>query len=87
MLSRGPWFIQAVLALAGLIGSAPAQVWVNPLKGDLGVHDPVMIKQGKNYYMFATGNGISVKTSVDRINWKNSGRVITTLAQNLCAGE
>lgn len=47
----------------------------NPLKGDLRVHDPVMIKQDSVYYIFHTGRGISIKTSKDRINWKNTGRV------------
>jgi arabinan endo-1,5-alpha-L-arabinosidase len=47
----------------------------NPLKGDIRVHDPVMIKQGAVYYIFHTGRGISIKTSSDRIHWKNAGRV------------
>ncbi|HRZ98682.1 MAG TPA: arabinan endo-1,5-alpha-L-arabinosidase [Paludibacter sp.] len=45
------------------------------LKGDLFVHDPVMIRQDSLYYVFSTGNGVSIKTSTDRINWKKSGRV------------
>ena len=47
----------------------------NSLKGDIRVHDPVMIKQDSVYYIFHTGRGISIKTSKDRINWKNAGRV------------
>ncbi|GAB2806158.1 arabinan endo-1,5-alpha-L-arabinosidase [Ferruginibacter profundus] len=47
----------------------------NGLHGNLFVHDPVMIKQGNTYYVFSTGRGISVKTSTDKINWKNAGRV------------
>ena len=45
----------------------------NGLKGQLYVHDPVMIKQGDTYYVFSTG--ITVKTSKDRINWMNAGSV------------
>lgn len=45
------------------------------LKGDLRVHDPVMIKQGKTYYVFHTGPGIRIKTSTDRITWRNAGSV------------
>lgn len=45
------------------------------LKGDLRVHDPVMIKEGDTYYIFSTGKGISIKTSKDRITWKNTGSV------------
>ena len=47
----------------------------NSLKGDIRVHDPVMIKQDSVYYIFHTGKGISIKISKDRINWKNAGRV------------
>jgi arabinan endo-1,5-alpha-L-arabinosidase len=75
--SKAPLF--AFLLVLAALGSARAQTTaVNPLKGDLGVHDPVMIKAGSTYYIFATGNGVQVKTSTDRINWKNAGRVFAT---------
>ena len=35
------------------------------------VHDPVMIKQGDTFYLFATGNGISSWSSKDMKNWQN----------------
>jgi arabinan endo-1,5-alpha-L-arabinosidase len=41
----------------------------NGLKGDLKVHDPVMIKGGDSYYIF--GTGLSSKKSTDKINWVN----------------
>ena len=47
------------------------------LKGDLRVHDPVMIKQDDTYYIFHTGRGVSVKTSKDMITWKNAGSVFS----------
>src|SRR5689334_2056411 len=34
------------------------------------VHDPVMIKQKDTYYLFCTGNGISVFSSRDMQNWR-----------------
>lgn len=37
---------------------------------DVIVHDPVMIKQGVTYYIFHSGNGISVKSSRDMKSWK-----------------
>jgi arabinan endo-1,5-alpha-L-arabinosidase len=37
---------------------------------DIRVHDPVMIKEGNTYYLFCTGQGISVFTSTDLKNWK-----------------
>lgn len=58
-----------------IAGHAMAQDKANQLKGDLRVHDPVMIKQNDTYYIFSTGKGVSIKTSKDRIHWKNSGKV------------
>lgn len=37
---------------------------------DISVHDPVMIKEGNTYYLFATGWGINVWSSVDMKSWK-----------------
>ena len=34
------------------------------------VHDPVMIHQDSTYYVFATGKGIRVWSSTDRVHWK-----------------
>ena len=45
----------------------------NGLKGNLFVHDPVMIKEADTYYVFSTG--MRIKTSKDRINWVNAGSV------------
>lgn len=57
--------------------TANAQDTINPLKGDIRVHDPVMIKEAGNYYVFHTGRGISIKTSQDRITWKRTGSVFS----------
>ena len=35
----------------------------------IGMHDPVMIKEGGKYYIFATGNGITVWSSDDMKSW------------------
>jgi arabinan endo-1,5-alpha-L-arabinosidase len=45
----------------------------NGLTGNLGVHDPVMIKAGDTYYVFSTG--LAIKTSKDKIHWTNAGNV------------
>ena len=51
-----------------------AQDTINPLKGDIRVHDPVMIKEGDTYYIYQTGVGVGAKTSKDRITWyRDSG--------------
>lgn len=36
---------------------------------DISVHDPVMIKHKDTYYLYCTGNGISVFSSKDLKNW------------------
>jgi len=36
----------------------------------MSVHDPVIIRQDGIYYVFCTGNGISVFSSADLVNWK-----------------
>jgi arabinan endo-1,5-alpha-L-arabinosidase len=48
------------------------------LSGDLGVHDPVIIKQGSRWYIFHTANGIAIKTSDDGLYWRNTGRIFNT---------
>lgn len=74
--------ILALIGLAAITLSATAQstqplgnkiIENNGLKGNLGVHDPVMIKAGDTYYVFSTG--LNVKTSKDKINWVNAGPV------------
>jgi arabinan endo-1,5-alpha-L-arabinosidase len=41
------------------------------------VHDPVMIKEGDIYYLFCTGNGVSVFSSSDMKNWKKEKSVFS----------
>ncbi|HYO21917.1 MAG TPA: arabinan endo-1,5-alpha-L-arabinosidase [Flavisolibacter sp.] len=52
-----------------------AQDTLNPLKGDIRAHDPVMIKEGKIYYVFTTGRGVGSKISEDKVNWKRGPNV------------
>jgi len=54
------------LLTAGIGLFLPSICWGQEAR--IGVHDPVMIKQDK-YYIFATGNGIDVWSSVDMKNW------------------
>ena len=64
-------FMTAILAGApGVFAS-----FVNDLKGDLDVHDPVMAKEGATYYVFWTGDFILKKTSTDRVTWTDVGTV------------
>ena len=41
------------------------------------VHDPVMIKEKDTYYLFCTGNGISVYSSKDMQNWRKEKPVFS----------
>ena len=61
--------MKKLLVLLGLIiavKTAPAQA----LQIGISVHDPVMIKQDSTYYLFGTGQGIAMWSSVDRLHWK-----------------
>lgn len=66
-------FLTTEFGAAAFAGS-----YVNPLKGDLGVHDPVMIKEGSTYRIYFTGMNISSKTSTDRITWRNTSSGLTS---------
>lgn len=45
------------------------------------VHDPVMIRHGATYYLFATGVGISVWSSRDLKTWRKEAPVFTKAPQ------
>jgi arabinan endo-1,5-alpha-L-arabinosidase len=42
------------------------------------VHDPVIIQQDSTWYIFCTGQGISVWSSTDRLSWKKESPVFST---------
>lgn len=49
------------------------------LTGQTGIHDPsTIIKDGSKYYVFATGQGITVKSSTNLTHWQNAPRVFGT---------
>jgi arabinan endo-1,5-alpha-L-arabinosidase len=68
-----------LLALAPGLPAQPANPSAPPAPTgpvtDVPVHDPVMIKQGDTYYMFATGRGVAVWTSRDRVSWTRQAPV------------
>src|SRR5687767_772014 len=59
-------FFSLALCEHALLSTAVAQK-VDTL---IPVHDPVLIRQGDTYYLFATGNGISTWVSPDLKSWK-----------------
>ncbi len=58
------WKYYFILLISSILVLPPACLG----QARIGVHDPVMIKQDK-YYIFATGRGIDVWSSVDMKNW------------------
>ena len=73
-MKRSKKLITVVILIVAFIPCfcQPAQ---NQPKGNLFVHDPVMIKEGDTYYVFHTGKGVGIKTSKDRKNWNRAGSV------------
>jgi arabinan endo-1,5-alpha-L-arabinosidase len=54
----------------------PAYPNPGPVTGDTGVHDPTVVRtSGGTYILAATGNNLALKTSTDRIAWRNAGAV------------
>ena len=52
------------------------------LSGDIvHVHDPVIAQAGATYYLFSTGPGVMVRTSVDLQSWTFAGSAITPTPQ------
>ncbi len=44
---------------------------------NVSVHDPVLIKENSVYYLFSSGNGVKVQSSIDLQNWKVEKAVFT----------
>jgi arabinan endo-1,5-alpha-L-arabinosidase len=73
--------VAAAVAGAAAVVAAPATTaqpssYPNPgrVDGDIGVHDPEVVKRPDGSYLLAhTGNDVALKTSTDRITWRNAG--------------
>ncbi len=62
---------------AAIAVSAAAEV--EPLAGDLFVHDPsTILKEGTNFHLFSTGVGIATKSSSNRLHWTRGEPVFKT---------
>lgn len=48
------------------------------LSGNLGTHDPALIRAGERYFLFHTGRGIPTKTSADLRAWQAGPPVFTS---------
>ncbi len=60
-------YVGSLLLSMNVSAQAPHQFFNDTLPP---VHDPVIIRQDSNYYIFATGMGISVMSSTERKHWK-----------------
>ena len=77
-------FLQASLALGSGFGLNAVGILPGREFGDWGkrlmaeekyarhIHDPVIIKAGGTYYLYSTGDGISVRTSPDLAEWNKA---------------
>jgi arabinan endo-1,5-alpha-L-arabinosidase len=61
--------INAKLIIFGFVFLVVLFSFPTQAQDNISVHDPVMIKQDSMYYLFCTGWGITVWSSVDRKNW------------------
>lgn len=58
----------------------PATTMGARLSGDLApTHDPVIIREGDTYHVFATGDRIAAKTSKDLLHWTDAGPVLPAI--------
>src|SRR5690349_9789426 len=58
----------------------PAVDTITPTR-ETPAHDPVMIKQNDKYYLFTTGNGVSVFSSKDMKAWRKEMPVFTKVPE------
>lgn len=61
--------LRSALCFAGL-------AWLSACQAkQVSVHDPVLAKEGNNYYLFSTGPGITFYSSANMRDWREEGRV------------
>jgi arabinan endo-1,5-alpha-L-arabinosidase len=58
----------------GDLGTGP--VPMSATHFDINVHDPAMIWDGSQYYLFATGGSLNIRSSTDLTDWASAGRVL-----------
>lgn len=68
--------LTAVTVTVATAPAAAAYPLPGRVTGDIGVHDPSVVKRADGSYLVAhTGNNIALKTSTDRIAFRNAGTV------------
>src|SRR5260370_16191089 len=69
------------ILLLALLSFAAGVTSAQELKTNISVHDPVMIKQDSIYYLFCTGQGISMWSSKDRVHGRTESNIFETAPQ------
>ena len=72
------WLVTGVLAGSLLALSSPSFAAFWNLSGDIGVHDPSIIKEGNSWYTFSTGQGIQVLKSDNGTQWYRVPQIFLT---------
>lgn len=65
----------AVLGALPTFGARPAAAQVGDVRD---VPDPAIVRDGRLYYIYATGEGIPIRRSTDLVHWTVIGRVFPT---------
>lgn len=60
----------ALFMILIMFAAVPVQAAHWGLSGDLGAHDPAIIKEGSTWWSPATGTGLAMKYSADGMNWR-----------------
>ena len=71
----------AAFVLVAALKTYGAEAAFTPLdlEGETFIHDPsTVIKDGPDYYVFGTGPGIRIKSSLDLIHWRNDDSVFSS---------
>ena len=74
------WILLQLPAL--LLGQQRPPARLQELQGDIRqVHDPTIIKEGSDFYIFSTRAGISIRCSSDLVRWRLCGDVFAHLPE------
>jgi arabinan endo-1,5-alpha-L-arabinosidase len=75
--SDGPTWDAGVASCGDSFAGGPINTTTTHL--DIGVHDPSMIWDGTNYYLFATGGTLGIRSSPDILTYNAAGTVFASV--------
>ena len=71
--------LTCLIVLLAFIGAGAPSSDAAVDQGYNSVHDPSMIKQGRTYYVFSTGGGLTITSSTNLITWQYVGTVFDSI--------